>query len=118
MARNIYATTLSGSYADGTDLLPLIKAEVASDLASIGVTGEGLPNIYVIGIDGISDVGLCVKLSDVSKIAALPKISSTYLFELGVYTDNISVPIDKLTLITDAPSSTATVRLNAYYDYR
>ena len=118
MARNLYSTTISGNYTDGTDLLPIIKTEVASDLASIGVTGAGLPNIYVTGIDGTSDASLSVKLSDISKIAALPKISSTYLFELGVYTDNISVPIDRLTVVTDTPSGNANIRVNAYYDYR
>lgn len=117
MARSLQITAIAGTYLDGTNLLPIIQTTIAADLSSIGVTGTGLPQIFVQGIVGTSSAPLTVKLSNYSKIKALQNLaSSLYSIEAGIYNDNIFTTIDKITLSTDTPSASAAIRLNCYYE--
>ena len=65
----------------------------------------------------LSSISLTIKLSDITKITALQTLaSSAYLFETGVYNDDIATPINKITLSTDTPSASASIRMNCYYE--
>lgn len=115
MSRTLQVNTLIGSYADGTDLYPVIRTTLAASLSSVGITGTGLPNIYLIGVTGVATSGISLQVSEISKIAAMPYNTNQYSFDIGVYNDNINIPIDKLVLITDTPSASTNVRLNYFY---
>jgi hypothetical protein len=116
MARNLQVNTLIGDYNDGDDLFPIIRTTLAAELSTIGITGVGLPNIYIVGVNGVSNAALSIKLSNISKIAGIPYNTSYYSFDTGVYSDNINVQVTELTLLTDTPSASASVRLNYFYE--
>lgn len=117
MSRPLQITAISGTYLDGTNLLPIIQTTIAADLSSIGITGVGLPQIFVQGIVGTSNAAITLKLSNYSKIKALQNLqSSLYGFDVGVYNDNIFTTIDKITIATATPSASANITLNCYYE--
>ena len=115
MARNVYVNKLVGNYADGTNLLPLMKSTITAELSSIGITGQGSPNIYMVGVNGVCTSGASFKISDISKITATQYNGTQYQFEVGLYSDNLHSEISEFTLITDTASATTNVRLNFYY---
>lgn len=115
MSRNLQANTLIGTYADGTDLFPVIRTTLAASLSSVGITGAGLPNIYILGVSGVATSGISLQVSEISKIAAMPYNTNQYSFDIGVYNDNITIPIDRLVLTTDTPSASTSIRLNYFY---
>lgn len=115
MARNLQVNTLVGTYADGTNLLPIMRSTLAAELSSVGITGVGLPNIYIVGINGTSTSGISLKLSDTSKMVALPYNGTYYAFDVGIYSDNIHIPMSELTVVTDTPSASADIRMNYFY---
>jgi len=117
MARNLNVNSINGTYAIGTNLLPIVQSTLSTFLSSAGITGTGLPQIVVLGIHGTSDVDINIKLSDFSQISSIPNLtSSAYVFEAGVYSDDIHVGIDILTISTTTTATSATVKLNYYYE--
>jgi len=116
MARNLQVNTISGNYTDGDNLFPIIRTTLAAELSTVGITGTGLPNIYLLGVNGVATSGMSLKVSNISKIAALPYNGAYYSFDIGTYVDNMNVPITELTLITDTPSATTDIKLNYFYE--
>ena len=121
MARNIQVNTIIGTYADGTDLIAVMRSTLAADLSAVGITGEGLPNIHIIGVHGASTSGISMKLSNISKISSIPGMfwsneEYPHTLDIGVYSDNLHIPINTLVLATDTPSASATLRLNYYFE--
>ena len=117
MARNINVNTISGVYNDQTNLFPIIQTTLAADLSSVGVTGVGLPQIAILGIHGVSSADITMQLSDFSKVRSIANLtSSSYLFETGVYSDNLHIAIDRLVITTATPSASTAIKLNYYYE--
>jgi hypothetical protein len=100
MARNLQVNTLIGTYADGTDLYPVIRSTLAAELSTVGITGVGLPNIYILGFNGVSTSGISLKLSNISKLAAMPYNGAFYSFDSGIYSDNLHIPVSELHIET------------------
>ena len=117
MSRPLQIAALNGTYVSGTNLLPVIQTTIANTLSSIGITGTGLPQIFIQGIIGTSTSGITIALSQYANLIALQNLANNaYSFETGIYNDDIAVPIDRLVMTTDTPSASATIRMNCYYE--
>lgn len=115
MARNVHVNTIIGPHYDGTDLLQILRQTLSDDLSAVGITGTGLPRINVLGFSGTSNIPISIKLSDTSKIAALPYNGTMYSIDMGIYSDNLYSPANVMTLTTDTPSASADLRLNCFF---
>lgn len=115
MARNVHVNTITGPFFDGTDLIQTLRQTLSDDLSAVGITGTGLPVISVLSFNGTCDIPLSIKLSDTSKIAAIPYNGTMYSLDMGTYSDNMYTPINTMTLMTDTPSASSDLRLNCFF---
>lgn len=122
MARPVQVYGIKGTYADGTNLLPIIRTSLASTLSSVGITGVGLPQINIIGFTGTWSPCTTAAVSGASiKLSAYSKIMTLFTngiagFDVGIYSDNLSIPITEITMFSDVSGTSGNIRLNCFYE--
>lgn len=111
MSERMFVTGFTGVFNTNDNILSAVVNNIKTIAGSAIIPTSANIGCLIKGFSAASSGDFLLKLSDYSTIKATVD-DGVYSVDVGLYTDNISVPIDQLTLLT---GNNLTLDFNVYY---